>query len=61
MTSHTTFRLSVEARTLLSLLSEHFGVSRTAVLEWLIRDEARSRGLIKSGARHVKPRRTQPA
>ena len=37
----TTFRLTPLARHLLTLLSERKGISRTAVLETLIREEAR--------------------
>lgn len=37
----TTFRLTPVARQLLTLLAERKGISRTAVLETLIRDEAK--------------------
>ena len=40
-TTHTSYRLSGEARRLLAELSEHYGLTRTAVLEWLIRTQAR--------------------
>lgn len=47
MTPHSTFRLSEEAKRLLGLLAEHFGISRTAVIEWLVREKARALGLLK--------------
>jgi len=37
----TSYRLSTTARKMLDQLSEHFGVSRTAMLELLIREKAR--------------------
>lgn len=41
-TPHTSFRLSPEARVLLGALASHYGLNRTAVLEWLIREKARA-------------------
>jgi hypothetical protein len=41
----TTFRLTTDARHLLTLLSQKKGISRTAVLETLIRKEAREEGV----------------
>ena len=38
---HSSFRLTDEARDLLSRLARHFGLNRTKVLEWLIREKAR--------------------
>jgi predicted transcriptional regulator len=39
--ANTSFRLTAQARTLLTSLAKHLGLSRTAVLEYLIRREAR--------------------
>ena len=39
------FRLTAEARRLLALLAQNRGISQTAVLEILIRDEADRRNL----------------
>lgn len=36
-TTSTSFRLSAEARRIISKLAKHFGVSRTAVLELAVR------------------------
>jgi hypothetical protein len=46
VTPHTSFRLSGEAKRLLALLAEHYGLTATAALEWLIREQARSIGLV---------------
>ena len=40
-TTHTSYRISPEGRELLAKLAAHFGVSRTAMLELLIREKAR--------------------
>lgn len=47
VTPHATFRLSAEGRRMLEKLASHFGMSRTAVLEWLIRQKARALKLVK--------------
>jgi predicted DNA-binding protein len=39
------FRLSVEAYRLLSLIANKHGVSRTAALEFMIRDAAEKKGI----------------
>lgn len=44
---HSTFRLSSEARRLLKLLAQHFGINMTAALEYLIRERSRSLGLVR--------------
>lgn len=41
----TSFRLSEEARSLLGELAERLGVSRTGIVEMMIRDLARREGL----------------
>ena len=40
-TPHASFRLSADARRLLDRIAAHHGISRTAVLEWIIREKAR--------------------
>lgn len=45
VTPHTSFRLSEEGKRLLALLASHYGLTQTAVLEWLIREQARRAGL----------------
>lgn len=39
---HSSFRLSKEARVLLARLAKHYGLNRTSVLEWIIREQARA-------------------
>jgi len=46
----TTFRLSEEARRILAELAEIKGVSMTAVLETLLRDEAKREGIARTTA-----------
>jgi predicted DNA-binding protein len=41
ITPISSFRLSEEAKALLSALSNHYGITRTAALELVIRDQAR--------------------
>lgn len=45
--THTSFRLSAEGRKMLARLAAHFGLNRTGVLEWLIREKSRALGLDK--------------
>lgn len=47
LTPHASFRLSSEGRKLLNKLAEHYGLTQTKVLEWMIREQARSAGLAK--------------
>ncbi len=42
VTPHTSYRLSAEAREMLDKLAEHYGLNRTSILEWLIREKART-------------------
>lgn len=42
----TSFRLSSEARRLLRAIAEHHGLRATSTLEFIIREAARSRGLV---------------
>ena len=46
--SKTSFTLSTEALELLTKLSKHFGIPKTNVLELVIREKARSEGVISS-------------
>lgn len=41
----TTFAMSQKADDLLAKLAEHHGISRTSVLEMIVREEARKLGL----------------
>jgi hypothetical protein len=43
------FRLSDEAKALLAKLADHYGVSRTAALEIMIREQARK--ILRGGGR----------
>ena len=50
ITKNTSFRLSPEARRLLDLLASRDGITKTAVLELLIREKAR-KALPKGGGK----------
>lgn len=47
MTPHSTYRHSVEAKKLLAKIAHQWGITRTAALEFMIRDQARKMGLVK--------------
>lgn len=47
MTAHSTYRHSVKAKRLLAKIAFQLGITRTAVLELMIRDKARQMGLMK--------------
>lgn len=53
VTPHSTFRLSEEARRLLAELATHYGLTNTAVLEWLIREQGRRVGLFRPKRRRT--------
>jgi len=48
MTKHSSYRLKPETLVLLARLAEHNGLSKTAMLEWMIRQQARAAKLDKA-------------
>lgn len=42
MTPHSSYRISAQAKSMLSRLARYYGLTRTGILEWIIREKARA-------------------